>query len=759
MKLLHVVWLILLLPLWSYAQQDCHFTVRGHVVDAHSGQPLGFAHVYIHAQGKGAQCDSSGSYVISSLCSGHYTLNVSYLGTILMGMDLHLRSDTLIDLRPEIHPEELNEAEIAIVGPAKASETRLNMIQPGKLSLIGTDIAATASSLPGVSQLQTGRISKPVIHGMTGSRVILVDNGVRLESQQWGVEHAPEITVSERTRVTVLKDAGTLVYGADAIGGVVLTEQMTVEDTLHVLAVLEGQSNGRGGKVRAVVEDRPGKRDRFYYRLSGETGLLGTIKTPDYFLDNTGHKQQAVGVLSGYTSGGFEIEGEYKLFNATTGIFSGSHIGNLTDLRAALASERPETSDTFSYSIGRPRQEVVHETARMGLEWKTGRSLFSVGYSQQYNLRQEFDKHVPRNDSIAALNLPALHLEMSTRQLRGGWDYRVREMVYKLGVEGAEVVNTFEGRLFIPNYVRYVTGTYVLFQAPLSNRRIYVDLGARFDAINQSVYRRLGDHVVSTRHNFSGLSGTASATFQLRQSRSLQIRTGSSWRAPSINELYSSGLHHGAAAMEYGDTTLREERMLHVGLIYNWRTEKSELVVEGYFNRFNNFIYLRSAGRLELTIRGAFPVFEYANAPARVMGTDVRYVTAIQNGLKVHVTGSYIAARTAKKQYLPFIPANRIRCGITFEPWKKAIEFGAYVTAVARQYAFEESFELIAPPSGYALLSATIRYRLRLGSKPLELLLVGENLSNQRYREYMNRLRYFTNDAGLNIQLKASLKI
>jgi iron complex outermembrane receptor protein len=230
----------------------------------------------------------------------------------------------------------------------------------------GQSLGEALKAATGVTTLQTGSsIAKPVIHGMHSNRVLILNNGIRQEGQQWGSEHAPEIDPFMAQKLTVIKGAAGVRYGSDAIAGVIMVEPNPLPDSakIHGEANLVGFSNGQQGIASGIIEGGLPKKKGWAWRLQGTYKRGADIKTADYYLANTGIQERNFSATIGYNTAHWGTEAYFSYFDTQLGIFAGSHIGNITDLLTAINSSRPNsdyTPSSASYTINRPNQDLAH---------------------------------------------------------------------------------------------------------------------------------------------------------------------------------------------------------------------------------------------------------------------------------------------------------------------------------------------------------------------------------------------------------------
>jgi iron complex outermembrane receptor protein len=288
-----------------------------------------------------------------------------------------------------------------------------------------------------------------------------MNNGVRQEDQQWGVEHAPNIDVNNVSNVKVIKGSSALQYGGDAIGGVIITEakKAPLIDTLMGKATLTGISNGRGGVASAALIKS--FKTGLNFRGQGSLKILGDSEAPDYVLSNTGVREEnfAFGVGLNKINHGFDVS--YSRFHTRIGILRSAHNGNAEQLQNAIESDEPRVVEPFTYDINAPRQEVTHQLFKaVGLRTFKNFGKITLQYDYQNNRRFEYD--IRRGDDR---DLPSMDLELQTHSLLlDAINDSYENMELKFGLVG-RYQNNFPNpetgvRRFIPDYDKYDFGAY-----------------------------------------------------------------------------------------------------------------------------------------------------------------------------------------------------------------------------------------------------------------------------------------------------------
>ncbi len=763
---------LLILSLWgtswtTQAQDSCFYQLTGYVIDEHDRLPLSKSKIYIKEPRREVFADSSGYFVFPNLCEGTYDFYCKHIGCDAVTQTISIDGNTEQNFYPEHH---IDFGAVNVIAKKPTEEVSLatrKLSEKEKNETKGLSLGDGLTRINGVTKLSTGNnISKPVIHGLHSNRILILNNGVRQEGQQWGNEHAPEIDPFIADELAVVKGANGVRYGPDAIGGVILVNPKELRKTPGIGGELNlvGFSNGLQGNASATLNGNANKFPAFRWRLQGTIKRGGNVKSPDYYLKNTGSKEYNFSYAVGYLKPKYGIDFFYSQFNTDIGIFSASHFGNLTDLQQAFEADEPLESADFSYNIDRPRQHIGHELFKTKAYLVTGKKgKISLTYSRQYNKRLEYDKHKPLNDSLANLNLPALQFELTTHTGEIVWEHiRMNSFKGSIGVNGIFQGNTYEGRFFIPNFRKIGAGVFWIESWKSKSAKLEIESGVRFDDIYQRVFMWKEENIYSPAQNYMNVSGTIGTIYKVNKQLTLRSNAGTAWRPPNINELYSNGLHHGAASIEIGDSTLVTEKAINLSVSAEYNGKRLSLVFDAYYNIINDFIYLKPTLVPTLTIKGAFPTFVHDQVNAHLRGLDLTLNYAITEEFRVISKASILRAfNQTSREHLVMMPADRFDNSVEYNFKDGEKVRNAYVslsvTSVLKQTRVPENSDYANPPEGYSLLNFAIGIDVPLKEYAVSLGVSANNLLNKRYRDYMNRFRYFTDEMGRNISVRATV--
>ncbi|NBW37540.1 MAG: TonB-dependent receptor, partial [Cytophagia bacterium] len=457
----------------AYAQPACVYSLNGRILD-NSQQPLPGASVVIQELQKGVATNEQGFFLISDLCAGTYTIEITFVGFKSQLQKVKLKKSESVQMILEQDETVLGEVVVQEhYDHISQSQTSVALSGAQLESVRGKSLGAALKNITGVNTIQSGpAIFKPVIHGVHSQRILILNNGIRHEGQQWGAEHAPEIDPFLASNIVVIKDASAIKYGTDALGGVVIVNPSALPVVPGVGGAFHTvwQSNGRSGTAAGIVEGASKKIKGLSWRTHGSLKKSGDYNTPDYQLTNTGFTESNFSAALGYhknEAAGYEIF--YSRFASELGILRGSSVGNIEDLRNAFEATRPQYTSNFSYTIQSPRQQVLHNLLKANAHFHHDENTFTVQYAFQQNHRQEFDQ---RRDSLN--NLPAIDLTLQTHTLDAEWEQELGDDQFRcIGINAmlqSNDNNFGTKRLpFVPNFSNYSAGAYIIQDFNLNN--------------------------------------------------------------------------------------------------------------------------------------------------------------------------------------------------------------------------------------------------------------------------------------------------
>ena len=751
--------------------QTCSIRLTGHVEDADTREKLQAADVSLKETGTQIVTDEKGDFVFRGLCAGNYTLLITHVSCDALEKKITLAKDYHLDVFMPHARKTLGavvvEAQKGIANTGFKKELSSRQMEEIK----GLSLAEGLSKINGVTMLQTGStISKPVIHGLHSNRILTINNGVRQEGQQWGNEHAPEIDPFIAAKLVVIKGVDELRYGSDAIGGVILVEPKALINTPGYNAEINTAyfTNNRQYVFSGLFEKQLKKQPAFRYRLQGTFKKGANAATPGYRLNNTASEEKNFSVTAGWKKEKLNTELFYSHFSTQVGIFTGSHIGNLTDLQNAIAATKP--NDVFqgqnTYKIQRPYQDVAHNLLKSKTVFYSGEHKFTVLLAGQFNHRKEFD--IVRSSTNKN---PQLDLSIYTITQDISWEHpKKNNFSGTAGIAMMQQDNSYSGRYFIPNYFAYTFGGYYIEK--WSKHKWELQAGVRYDNKNINTTRlKFNGDTLNYDFNFSTLASSANIVFKPTDNWRINTNISLASRAPYVNELLSDGIHHGTATYEKGDITLTPERSVNIsaGLNYQHPAKNFSVDVLLYSNNIRNFIYQQPMpDNPVLTIAGAFPLIQYKQTDAVLSGFDISSSLKPIPAVEWMAKFSFLHAFNKElNDWLILMPANRLSNEVTFRLKDGKKITNGYVGAELMNVLQQKNVpgdangkqDYKAPPPAYSLISLNASATMAVFKKPVTISVGVRNLLNTVYRDYLNGMRYFTDEMGRNISIRLKIQL
>jgi iron complex outermembrane receptor protein len=764
-----------------FGQSDsCSFKISGLVLSLETKEPLAFASIKILGTTKGTVTSENGAFTIENICNDEVDLEIRFLGykTVVHHHDLH-HPDPIIYMA---QVETL--LQTVIVEGYMTEEIQTLSIQKkdvSTLKMINSSIANITEELSGVSMLKTGsNVSKPMIHGLHSNRVLVINDGLRHAYQVWGQEHAPEIDPSHVGEIEIVKGAGTVKYGPEALGGVILYNSK--EPVLHTnLTGSVGSSFQTNGRAVSGQFNLGQGYDRFAWNAGAFGIYQGDLQAPDYNLSNTGKREFGGSFNTLLHQRKFDLKVSGSYFQQELGILRGSLVGNLTDLQNAIERGIPNPTYSRTYEIRNPKQETEHGLIKTDLSFFKGEHIFKFQYGFQQNVRREFD--VRRGE----LNeRPVIDLKLWSHTIDAEWVQPTKANLN--GNSGLQIFtqnskNKPESNPanFVPDYQVFNLGAYTI--QSLNFNETTAEFGARFDY--QSLYTAdtIRDvQIYSNTVDYFNVTFTVGLRKKVNANNTLFSNIGTAWRPPNVAELYSFGYHFSRLQFGLWRYTLEPEVSTDEILNQSDRpvpSEKSIKWVTGlevkrsnlnaefivYVNHINNFIFLRPFG-VTVNIAGTFPYFIYDQTNALFIGTDwdLKYNHTRHLTSEMKISYVYAQERETKQALLEIPPFN---VGYSLDYKKGNWDFGVNLSYTATQWNAppviepiefqnnnaevdpDEFFDYMSPPDAFFLVGGKVAFHKKHWNFEVSV----QNLLNTPYRLYTDRLRYFADSPGRNISV------
>ncbi len=690
-----------------------------------ANQPLKGVSVYISELHKGTTTNEQGKFTFTNLPNGNLKLSFIFIGFTTQYKTVNLQEKaTNCDVVME---ETLFEMDEVIVSTAFNKIQSQNVMKVEHASVKELQQKGTSTlieglaTIPGVSQISTGTsIGKPVIRGLSGNRVLVYSQGVRIENQQFGDEHGLGLNDSGIESVEVIKGPASLLYGSDALGGVLYFNPEKFADA-HTFKTNFSQklfSNTLGSNTTLGIKTST-ENWKFLARGNYATHSDYTIADGDR-VTNSRYNETDFKTGIGYSNSSFSTVFRY----------------NFNRLDLGLPEEIGEQTTTKTTDFQRQGVDNHLLSLNSVVYFKNSKLDLDLGYIA--NNRQEFE------DSPTAI----LQLNLKTFNYNAKYHLpKIGAIESIVGVQGMHQTNKNSGEEFlIPDAT---TNDFGIFgTANYEWKSNVIQGGLRFDnrkltSLENGILGEEG-YFQPIDKSFDSFNVALGYKTNLTDDLTLRFNLASGFRAPNLAELTSNGVHEGTNRYEIGNANLKNEQNIQTDLNLEYKNTHFEFFVNGFYNDINHYIFTSPTGE----IRDDNAVFEYIQDDAALYGGEV--------GLHLHphpldwlhfetsfetVTGKK-QSRSVGSDYLPLIPANSwnntIRMEFSIKNWLQEAFASINLNTNFNQNRVSD-FETETP--GYTLLNLGFGGKITLGKTVFNIQLNGNNLLNKNYIAHLSRLK------------------
>ena len=656
---------------------------------------------------------------------------------------------------------QLNELTVTgVTGDTKLKHATapVSIISPQVLrATASTNVIDAIAHQPGVSQLTTGgSISKPIIRGLGYNRVVVMSEGVRQEGQQWGDEHGVEVDGSSVSSVEILKGPASLMYGSDAMAGVVILHSQPTLAEGELKGNISSEYQTNSGLFHYSLQ-MAGNQKGFVWdaRYSDKMAHAYKNKYDDY-VPGSQFRERAGRLMLGVNKAWGHSRLVWTAYHLTPSIVEGERDPETGEL------EHEEGWTGHQYGKSLPFQQVKHYK----LVWDNSLNLSSgylkaiIGYQQ--NRRQEFEESEDDYELYFKLHTLTYDLRYITNEWNG-WKLStgIGGMYQKSGNEGEEYL--------IPDYRLFDFGVYATATKAFGERWT-LSGGLRYDHRRLHGYELMEDGEMRfadfTRH-INGLTGSIGAVCNINDHFNLRLNLARGFRTPNMSELASNGVHEGSVRYELGNQQLKAEYSLQadLGLDFTSRFVSAQLAL--FANRINNYIFIRGEGQEVRGERIDYPVYIYTQGDARLLGFEAGVDFHPVHSVHFSNTFSYVDAQLlhadADTKYLPFTPAPKWSSELKWELFhhshstinhhhsmfnvQRSMFNNLYIAlgldCYLRQTHIYRADDTETETPGYALLSLSAGTDIQVkGKKIAEFYVTADNLLDKAYQNHLSRLKY-----------------
>jgi len=777
-----------------------NYNLSGYVSDEKGNSLTGVA-VFLDTVNKGVVTDNSGRFTISGLVKGLYILNISFVGFNTVRDTLIIEGDKIYNVRLKVAARNLQE--VVITGNysemlKKEVSLPIETVNAEYLKQnLGGSLMKSLERLPGLTTIDIGQgQSKPVIRGLGFNRVVVVENNIKHEAQQWGSDHGLEIDQYAVDNIQVIKGPAALMYGSDAVGGVIdiKNRKLPAENTLGCNIDLSGKSNS-GYLGSSVMLN--GRKKWFYADFRATIINYGDYKVPADSIDiysyraalyrnnlrNTAGNEKNFHLSLGIIKSSFQSKLYFSSINLKSGFFANAHGLEPRNVDAGL-------HDKSNRDLNYPFQQVNHLKIVNTNRITQGDFTFETDLGFQRNYRQEWNQYV-NHGYMPALFPDSLNFTSDLERLFEKYVYSGNVKLfydkndktrYAFGLNSDYQDNGIGGRGFIiPAFQQINAGLYSFFKHTFSEKNI-VQLGLRYDFGNvktNEYYDWFTSPVVGNNADttfqflkradalnlsFSNFSWSVGYNYNATE-WSFKANIGKSFRMPIAKELAANGVNYHHFSYEIGDKNLLPEvsYQLDAGLEYS--SGKVAAGASPFLNYFGNYIYLNPGYEHDRLYGNGNQIYYYTQSKVLRYGAELHAGYQVLKPLQLNIIGEYVYSEQLsgeKKGFtLPFSPPANVILNAVFRKPELLFLSDAYCSV---DFMITAKQHNIVPPeettAGSRIINIGLGGELNLNNQKINIALQIQNLINTKYFNHTSYYRLINvPEPGRNFIMNVSIPL
>lgn len=744
----------------TYISVNSQNSLTGKITNNEDQEALEQVSIYFPQLEKGSISDRNGNYIINTLPLGTYNIVASYIGFQTFSGSITIKKgNNTLDI--SMLPSAIEMEEVIVSTPFhKLERENVMKVEYAKLSSLKSQGAPTLvqgiGTIPGVDVVSTGvGIGKPVIRGLTSNRVLVYTQGIRLENQQFGAEHGLGVNEAGIESVEVIKGPASLLYGSDAMGGVLYLnpEKFAISNSTEGDINFNYNTNTQGISSGAGIRS---SGDKFKYLLR-----LATVNHIDYSggdrkrVTNSRFNEKDLKMGLGYQATSLKSEIRYN--------YNRSNLGIPESVGLQTTSRTPDL----------PYQKIDNHILSSNTKIFFNKSNLDITLGYIGNIRKEFEDHdheeheeegeahEEEHEEEAGEEESALNMKLNTFNYNLQYHLPVwNSFETVVGVQGILQTNENYGEeILIPDATTQDIGVMGTTHFHLNQNNDF-QLGLRYDHrnIDSKAYSVLGEegYIAPLQKNFNSFNGAFGYKNNISEQFTSRINVATGFRAPNLAELTSYGSHEGTNRFEIGNANLRNEQNLQIDVALEFKNEHYEFFLNGFHNSIKDYIYIAPDG----TFIDETAVYNYLQEDATLYGGEIGFHLHPHPYDWLHIESSYqtVLGELKSGESLPLIPANNLTNTLRVEFVNNEGCLRNSNAFVALNTTFKQgkvgAFETVTP--GYTLLNAGFGGDIKFLKKSINFNISANNLLNKEYIAHLSRLK---SDGILNMGRSFTLGI
>jgi iron complex outermembrane receptor protein len=715
-------------------------TLMGTVIDEQE-LPLEAVTITIPALGVVATTKSDGKFIISQLPLEILSAEFSRTGLKKINKNIDL-SNGDVSITIVMRENLLQLPAVTVTAkpqPSSISNTAqsVSVLEGRQLEITrGQSALAAIQNVPGVSVFQSGPFGiKPAIRGLSFQRIVILEDGLRHESQQWDEDDSPGIDAFSVNRIEVVKGPSSLFFGSDALGGVVnvLTKDLNIEDSsrasfLNGNIALNGFTNNHQLAGNALFQ---GGIHNIFYQGAISVRRAGNASTPEEQIENSGAEEINGNSSIRLINNQADIGISYSIFNQKKYL--------------PLIIEEENTGDLKSY------QRTRHDQVQFRYIGKTFPTHFEIRGGLQNNDAAEYED--------AAADLPKIRLALTTFNIDTRLHHFLSDQIsgtLAFSIENLRNKTLGEDPL-IPNYNQLNLSGVVYEELDLSDFNCSV--GFRYDIRKISVSANEELRIQNQTRSYNAFTGMTGMVLKLFSPLSFALNTGLGWRSPLVQELFVNGIEEGSVRYKVGNPNLKSEKSIGIDFSTRYNLPGFQAMFTIFYHLINHYIYLSKTNDIDST-SGAYR-YEHRQTDAIINGYELALDASPADWMLIHGGFDIIWGKNNRAYtWLPYIMPARIILGSRWNLPNHSFLIAPYVSLQAKIVFPQNQVDTYESPTpGYSLFDLGFGFDIPLYTNSIRINGSVENIFNKSYHDHLNLYKEYFLNTGINTTIKISIPL
>jgi len=736
---LNYFWLFILFISQQIFAQN---TIKGTVKDATSFEALPYVSVYLPEYNKGTQTNEEGFFELNKLPLGEIKIQFSFLGFTTIIKSIFITKDKVIQLEIEMESNVFQVEEVVISGGTYSTQhenaIKIELIKGSELSATGAQSFTEAIvNIPGVDMISKGNgVVKPVIRGLSMTNILLLNNGVKMENFQFSENHPFIIDEFGIDRIEIIKGPASLLYGSDAVGGVI---NVLKEKPAPVGSIIGDFNSQYHTNTQGIVSNFgiKGSTDSYFWGIRGGVKSHADYKDGnDNYVPNTRFNE-------------YSFKSNFGI-NKSYGVFHLNYDYNAPKFGMSI-------NDAFPFITENGRKNTYWYQDLTNQVLSTKNTIFINKYSLNVNASYQLNnRKLQTDDTMPFYEMVNIDSNTFSYEVKVNFP-SIEKTTYILGLQGASnnIKNNDAPNHLLPD--ADVNDVAIFGFAQFSFfKKLKAQTGIRYDYRSISTQSETNRDAVDT--NFGDVSTSFGATYNLSKKILFRTNIASAFRTPNIAELTQNGIHGGR--YEKGNPDLKSQRSYEIDVSSHYHSKKLLIDISGFYNNISDYIFIAPSN--ETTTNNDI-IYKYSQTNAKILGGEIAVDVLPFEWLVLKTSYTYLHGEQSDGNYLPFIPQNKFRFHAKFQKdnisFLNAPFFKIGGTASSKQTK-PAMFETTT--NGYFLVNVGFGASIKAKKQTISFSVQANNIFNKTYIDHLSTLKdleFYNIGRNISFNLKIPFSI